>query len=558
MPTYSIPGPDGKTYSIDGPEGATRDQVIAKIREKLSEKGGEPVSTAGDIAKSAGQGIIKGAENWAGAFPSLVGAAAKGINTALETYAPGFAKAMGISPEGDKQQADLAAQIQQLRDKQLPDYHPKTTAGKYAESIGEFAPTAVVGPGGIPTKIATTIGGGAGAEGAAEMFGDNAWSRFFGGLLGGGLTGLTAAEAKSLRLSGRLPSIDAIKDSGTQAYKAVANARLKATQPAIDQFVSDSRTALDDRLIVQQNAPRTFRALEKLEKAGGDIGQIMGIRQTLGEIAPREGTEYSAARDVISRIDDFVENLSPRNVIQGDPKFTQAMLDHARASWRSYKKLDEIEQAGEHALERAQTTGTGANYINTVRQEIRKILHSDSRSRGYSDAAKKQMEKIALGTWATNSARWAGKYAPSGPVSAIPTIAAYALKGKLAAATVVIGATLAKYLGKYLTNRQLRELTELIRGESPTGRPIAAQNAAQQHNIGAVFPSAAARSAIANPPFGGMQTDLDQMVQPTPQSDKRSELPSDSIFKTARRAKDGKVYVRDPKRPGKYLMVVNA
>ena len=34
MPTYSIDGPGGKTYSIDGPKGATRDQIIAKIKER--------------------------------------------------------------------------------------------------------------------------------------------------------------------------------------------------------------------------------------------------------------------------------------------------------------------------------------------------------------------------------------------------------------------------------------------------------------------------------------------------------------------------------------------
>jgi hypothetical protein len=36
MPTYSIEGPDKKTYSIEGPEGATREQVIAKIRERTA------------------------------------------------------------------------------------------------------------------------------------------------------------------------------------------------------------------------------------------------------------------------------------------------------------------------------------------------------------------------------------------------------------------------------------------------------------------------------------------------------------------------------------------
>jgi len=38
MRTYTITGPDGKDYSIDGPEGATREQVIAKVKERLGAK----------------------------------------------------------------------------------------------------------------------------------------------------------------------------------------------------------------------------------------------------------------------------------------------------------------------------------------------------------------------------------------------------------------------------------------------------------------------------------------------------------------------------------------
>lgn len=48
MKTYTITGPDGKDYSIDGPEGATREQVIAKIKERMSSQTtqSEPASTA--------------------------------------------------------------------------------------------------------------------------------------------------------------------------------------------------------------------------------------------------------------------------------------------------------------------------------------------------------------------------------------------------------------------------------------------------------------------------------------------------------------------------------
>lgn len=68
MRTYKITGPDGKEYSIDGPEGATREQVIAKIQERLA-KQSAPIesdpykatarkqSTLQNLAAGAGGGL---------------------------------------------------------------------------------------------------------------------------------------------------------------------------------------------------------------------------------------------------------------------------------------------------------------------------------------------------------------------------------------------------------------------------------------------------------------------------------------------------------------------
>ena len=68
MPTYTIDGPDGKTYSIDGPAGATREQVIAKIKEKQPQTGTTEVapSTMGDVASSFGRGVVKGTASMIG------------------------------------------------------------------------------------------------------------------------------------------------------------------------------------------------------------------------------------------------------------------------------------------------------------------------------------------------------------------------------------------------------------------------------------------------------------------------------------------------------------
>lgn len=299
-----------------------------------------------------------------------------------------------------------------------------------------------------------------------------------------------------MKLSKRLPSTDAIKQSSQNAYDMVKNAKLTASPTAVGDFVNNAKSALDNDLIVDTSAPRTFKALDKLENAGGDIGQIMGVRQKLGEISPTEGTDYYAAQHVKHAIDDFVETLSPQNVISGDPKFTSAMLNHARSSWRAYRKVDEIEHIGELAEHRSKATGTGANYVNVVRQEVRKILDSDKRSRGYSPEAKKKMEEIVLGTFATNRARNIGKFAPSGAVSAIPSILATIGIGPGTGAGVAIGGFIAKHLGNYLTNRQLRELADVIRGEAPMAKTTAAQNAKEAPNFKAILPAAAGRAAL--------------------------------------------------------------
>lgn len=289
--------------------------------------------------------------------------------------------------------------------------------------------------------------------------------------------GIVDAAAKAKQIRAELPSTQEIKASAKASYKAVADARLIASEGSVNNLVSATRAGLDERLFTDATAPGSFKAIEQLQKSGGDIANIMGIRQRLGEIKPSAGSDYEAAQHVKEAIDNYIETLPPGEIVQGDPQFTQEMLSHARASWRSYAQLDQVESAMEIGRHQAAVAGTGANTQNAMRQRIRSILDSD-KSRGLSPEAKEQMEDIVMGTFATNTARWAGKYAPSGPVSALTTTMA-ALGGDIAggrgmataaAAAVAIPATIAKYLGTYLTKRQITELENIIRSESPLGR----------------------------------------------------------------------------------------
>src|SRR5690348_4557643 len=138
MRTYTITGPDGKDYSIDGPEGATREQVIAKIKERL---GQQPVTQSDPYTEQAQkqstlENVLAGA---GGAVHGLILGAKQLLGKATPEEIADHAKAM----------AGLRS----------------TTAGKVGEFGGNVAaaiPAAFI-PGANTYIGSALIGGGLGA-----------------------------------------------------------------------------------------------------------------------------------------------------------------------------------------------------------------------------------------------------------------------------------------------------------------------------------------------------------------------------------------------------------
>lgn len=509
MPTYSIQGPDGKTYSIDGPEGATRDQVIAKIKEKtpsLSEQPAqEPQSELRKFAGGAAEAISEAPV----AGPRLIGAVGSYLEPKIESavgyFSPSKAKEMHETAAArDAAFADQPEQRGVLGT--LPDVI--STEKGPSRTVGEFVgnPVSYFGPGSAASKVLTATTGALGSEVLGDLakdYGYETEGRIVGGILGGGVGGVGNYERAAVKLSNALPTTQQIKASATAAYDAIKNARLKAQPWAVEALGSDISNSLDADLIVPNSAPRTYHAIKQMQEAGGDVAQIMAIREKLRKIKPSEGTDYAAASHAIDSIDSFVENLQPQQVISGDPKLTAALLDHARSSWKSYKQVDLIEKAADKAERQASRSGTGANEINTTRQRIDSILNSEKQSRGFSDEAKEQMRRIVLGTWATNKARYASKYAPSGTISTGFSILAGEATSPGVGVAVATTGLIGRYLGEYLTQRQVRELEDIVRAESPIGRAAKAANQPALQQAKEDIPAAAARggavAALSSP-----------------------------------------------------------
>lgn len=118
------------------------------------------VSTAADVAKSGGIGLAKGGIGLAGIAGDLTDLGAKGIEHASNF----ISDKLGIDRyERPKEPSVLnniptSASLQKNIEGVTGEfYKPKTTAGEYAQTVGEFAPAVLGGGEGLLSKIATRV-----------------------------------------------------------------------------------------------------------------------------------------------------------------------------------------------------------------------------------------------------------------------------------------------------------------------------------------------------------------------------------------------------------------
>lgn len=504
MATYEIKAPDGNSYRIDGPDGASDDQVREQVLKQHpnadTPAAPKETSTVGDVLKEGGKGLLRGAASFAGDIGEAVmgpfGPSKHFANLKADfglgerpqpepTYGAQISKAAGIEPS------------------------PQTTAGKYVGATGEVLgnPATYLGPGSLALKAGAGAAGALASEGAGQlaqgagMEGLEPVARVAGGLVGGAGTATIAAERNLSKLAAQLPTPKNIYDAANAGYDMLKKSNTRISPQGTADLLNTVKTDLHADHFRDYLAPATYRAIEELAVNGAaTVGDLDGVRRVLNRISPTANpTDKEAANRAIRAIDDYLINVDPAHIISGDPARDAAILKHAQGNWALHKQLELLDDASIKGQHRAGVSGSGANRINTARQEVRKILDSDKKSRGMSDAVKEKMEEIVMGTWLTNRARQIGKFSPSGPVSATTSILTGLGAGAPAGAAVAGGGFLAKHLGEYLTDRQIKQLEQLMRSESPIGKPIARAIAPDVEEQSAVPAASVARSVLTSP-----------------------------------------------------------
>jgi hypothetical protein len=488
MPIFEITSPEGKTFEVTGPEGSTKEQALEKVKAQHAVAPAEDQrSGIGDFIKSIPRGAVTGLMS-AGSAISKATAGEMG-QPELQAEIP-----------GPQQSTQL---IEKHVTGELPK--PQGRAGRFGEAVGEVLgnPASYVGPGSLALKAGAGTASALGAEAAGQLTEGSALetpARLIGGAVTGGGIGVVASERNLAKLAAQLPTPEKIKAAATAGYEYLKKSDTRISPEGTQALLSDVKTNLHAENFRDYLAPSTYRAIEELGTSGSaTIGDLDGVRRLLNRVPGTNPTDREAARQAIKAIDDFMINVPDHFVMSGDPAKDAAILRHSQASWALHKQLEMLDEASVKGQHRAGVSGSGANRVNTARQEIRKILDSDKKSRGMSDSVKDKMEEIVMGTWLTNAARQIGKFAPSGPVSATTSVLTGMGAGAPAGAAVAGTGFLAKHLGEYLTDRQIRELEQIMRAESPIGKPIARAIAPEIAAQRAVPAATVARSVLTSP-----------------------------------------------------------
>jgi hypothetical protein len=308
-------------------------------------------------------------------------------------------------------------------------YEPRTRAGRYADTIMQFAPSALI-PGTTVERVARVGLPGGLSEAAGEATEGSPYeglARFGGALAGGAAVGAGRRIAAPKEI---IPTAKDLKTAAQASYKEAENAGVIIKNKAVRQLGREIQEAVTEAGVDATLHPKALAAVKRITDVKGNItlkGMDILRRVANGAAKSVDADESRIAHIILDRIDDFVEGIGPGDVLAGNPEAAAAALSKARPLWARSAKGREVENLFERAKNRAETIG-GSGYENALRIEFRQLAQNQKRLRRFSQSEQDAIKEVARGGSMQNIARTIGKLAPTNALSILGSLGAVSIE----------------------------------------------------------------------------------------------------------------------------------
>jgi hypothetical protein len=461
MATYEEYMNAARNADAAGDEGAARKLVQAAQRLRAEPQ--QEVSTAVDVAKSLGSGLVRGGIALA-ETPELLGRlGVRGYEEAKQL--------LGGEVEEETPIFDTVTGRTLREATTADDYQAQTTAGKYAGTVGEFLPAAVGGPAGLLRRGATAAVAGLGSEAAGQATEGTSLepvARVVGAFAApSAISGIKNKTVQALtKRSIEKPNVETAKAAKNAAYNAFTNAggkvnvNMNEVVSKVERAIDDSDVFIDYTTGTNQYVDAARQAIIKHTGKELNLAQVDKLRAALGRTYKNSGFDPK-----VEFIRDQLDEVIDTAPVLGAEKASD-LLSAARTSNRRYKKTEAFEEAMQKA-ERA-----GGDVVKKYRTATRNILNSKSQRAKFDAPEIEVMEAFLAGKISEKVLGFAGNLAPSGTgYGTFLNLGAFYLDPTFLLATGA--ATGGKMISKSIGKKELEKVRNtIITGVKPEKRKL--------------------------------------------------------------------------------------
>ena len=344
MATYEEYMNAARNADAAGDESAARQLVQAA--QKLRAEPQQEVSTAMDVAKSLGSGLVRGGIALV-ETPELLGRlGVRGYQEAKQL--------LGGEVEQETPIFDTVTGRTLREATTADDYQAQTTAGKYAGTVGEFLPAAVGGPAGLLRRGATAAVAGLGSEAAGQAAEGTALepvARVVGAFAApSAISGIKNKTVQALsKRSIEKPNVETARAAKNAAYNAFTNAggkvnvNMNEVVSKVERAIDDSDVFIDYTTGTNQYVDAARQAIIKHTGKELNLAQVDKLRAALGRTYKNSGFDPK-----VEFIRDQLDEVIDAAPVLGAEKASD-LLAAARTSNRRYKKIEVFEEAMQKA-----------------------------------------------------------------------------------------------------------------------------------------------------------------------------------------------------------------
>jgi hypothetical protein len=288
-------------------------------------------------------------------------------------------------------------------------------AGVSAANLGTRAGVGATRAGSLAAEGA--IIGGAGAAGYGNDINEGMrLGAAFG--LGGQAAGKVAGKVvNTFGPKAALSSIDDIRTAKNAAYDRSEAANVIVKKDKINEMADEIEGMLTEKAWTPERVPAVAGLLRRLGEYRNTDVTLKGIdslRQIAGNLGgTQDDLQNYLSRQLVKKIDKHIDTLDMTHVVPGVGNKTEAvssLRDGIRLN-RTMRKAETIQEAVDKAERLA--AGQNTSFHKALQTQMRGIMNSKTRKRGFSKDELAAIDKIARGNFTQSTLGWVSALAPT-------------------------------------------------------------------------------------------------------------------------------------------------